>query len=91
MYPAAQDGSSPNNFEFSPCSKLAINKVTSFCRYSDKLLQYDRQVVAIPTLNTIIEDNSRYKYSIEYGIFVEGSRISTNQKRESTVFSPLIG
>ena len=35
MYPAAQDGSSPNNFEFSPCSKLAINKVTSFSRYSD--------------------------------------------------------
>ena len=28
---------------------------------------------------------------IEYEIFGEGSHISTNQKRESTVFSPLIG
>ncbi|KAL5255764.1 hypothetical protein ACHWQZ_G011104 [Mnemiopsis leidyi] len=27
MYPAAQDGSQANNFEFSPCSKWAINKV----------------------------------------------------------------
>ena len=27
----------------------------------------------------------------EYGIFGEGSQISTNQKRESTVFSILIG
>ena len=29
--------------------------------------------------------------SIEYGIFGEGSHISINQKRESTVFSLLIG
>ena len=29
--------------------------------------------------------------AIEYGIFGEGSQISTNQKRESTVFSLLIG
>ena len=29
--------------------------------------------------------------NIEYGIFGEGSQISTNQKRESTVFSLLIG
>ena len=28
---------------------------------------------------------------IEYGIFGEGSQISTNQKREGTVFSLLIG
>ena len=28
---------------------------------------------------------------IEYGIFGEGSHISTNQKRENTVFSLLIG
>ena len=28
---------------------------------------------------------------IEYEIFGEGSQISTNQKRESTVFSLLIG
>lgn len=35
MHPAAQDGSSLNNFKFSPCSKLGIKKVTSFSRYSD--------------------------------------------------------
>ena len=28
---------------------------------------------------------------IEYGIFREGSHISTNQKRENGAFSPLIG
>ena len=32
-----------------------------------------------------------YKTSIEYGIFGEGSKISTNQKRESTLSSILIG
>ena len=31
------------------------------------------------------------KHVIEYGIFGEGSHISTNQKREITVFSLLIG
>ena len=29
--------------------------------------------------------------SIEYEIFGEGSHISTNQKRENSAFSPLIG
>ena len=43
---------------------------------SDDLLQCICQVCRCP---------------IEYGIFGEGSQISTNQKRESTVFSPLIG
>ena len=28
MYPAAVDGSQPNNYYFSPCSKMAINEVS---------------------------------------------------------------
>ena len=35
--------------------------------------------------------NILFSKTIEYGIFGEGSQISTNQKRESTVFSLLIG
>ena len=33
----------------------------------------------------------QFKAPLEYGIFGEGSQISTNQKRERTVFSLLIG
>ena len=29
MYPAAVDGSQPNNYYFSPCSKMAINEVSA--------------------------------------------------------------
>ena len=32
-----------------------------------------------------------YEIAIEYGIFGEGSHISTNQKRENGAFSLLIG
>ena len=32
-----------------------------------------------------------FKGRIEYEIFGEGSHISTNQKRENSAFSPLIG
>ena len=34
---------------------------------------------------------SKFRVSLEYSIFGEGSQISTNQKRERTVFSLLIG
>ena len=43
-------------------------------------------ILGFPSNNKLI-----YSTFIEYEIFGEGSHISTNQRRESTVFSLLIG
>ena len=44
---------------------------------------HDRSIIKTPS--------SPFKNLIEYENFGEGSHISTNQRRESTVFSLLIG
>ena len=38
-----------------------------------------------------IMQNQEFDIAIEYGIFGEGSQISTNQKQENSAFSFLIG
>ena len=45
-----------------------------------------QQIYAAETVPAICE-----KFSIEYAIIGEGSQILTNQKRENSAFSPLIG
>ena len=41
--------------------------------------------------SSTLQNNTFVNNAIEYGTFGEGSQISTNQKRENSAFSPLIG
>ena len=49
--------------------------------------------IAAAAPGMLLCNNTKFliRYLIEYEIFGEGSHISTNQRRESTVFSLLIG
>ena len=66
------------------------------CSYSDAVNEGSSEVTC--TTGTIFTFSTEptcplpgLKHIIEYEIFGEGSQISANQKRESTVFSLLIG
>ena len=48
-------------------------------------------LVTLAAFIALVIDHNPYVSPIEYGIIGEGSQISTNQNRESTVFSLLIG
>ena len=83
-----------SNFNF-----CIISQNTLSSSYNSKSLNFRDEVSMInPRLIQLIHSLQLSKFQllstsqpIEYGIFGEASHISTNQKRESTVFSVLIG
>ena len=75
------------SFSMHVCTHFVIRTITFLCSMLD---------VALQLYCTLVGDICQFyrlsfKQFIEYGIFGEGSQILPNQKRESTVFSPLIG
>ena len=87
MYPIREFISRSNTFALRSCSVRSSLYLFDYKAHIKKL-DFEIFMVQQQLLKDRFKKNWR---NIEYGIFGEGSHISTNQKRESTVFSLLIG
>ena len=67
--------------------------IKTFKSLNVKIKKFDDDIVSMFTQQKIPRDTVQQLYSlvIDYGIFGDVSQILTNQKRECTLFSILIG